>query len=61
MKPENLEKIALLSDKIENLGCGLELPMLPLFHVEQMKKQLPRIAEEIRTIYKEETGENPWE
>lgn len=60
MKPENAEKLGLLADKIDNLVAGLELPMAPDFHLEQLKQILPDISKGMKEIHIEETGENPW-
>jgi hypothetical protein len=61
MSEDNLEKVGILVDRLENLAAILQIPMNPLIHIDQMQKVLPELAEELKTIYKEESGENPWE
>lgn len=48
-------------DRIENLIYALKMPLPPTMHVEQIKKALPEILEELKAGYIETTGENPWE
>lgn len=61
MTEENSNKLGELVDTIENIQCGLKLPMPPEFHLEQIKKFLPEWAQELKEIHISETGENPWE
>lgn len=58
---ENLEKIGQAVDGIENLAAGLNLPLPPQMHIDQLKKILPEIANQIKEAFIAETGENPWE
>ncbi len=58
---ENLERIAELTDELENLVHAMNIPMPASFHLEQLKKQLPIKINLIRSYITDETGENPWE
>jgi hypothetical protein len=48
-------------DRIENLAAGLNMPLDPSFHIQQLKGILPQISEVIKQYYINTTGENPWE
>ena len=58
---DKFEKLGQLIDSIDNLSHGLNLPMPASFHVEQLKKILPDKVKELKEVYIEITGENPWE
>ena len=53
-------KLGELKDKVDNLLGSLELPMPADFHVKMMKEQLKDISQEIRDIYIEIVGHDPW-
>jgi len=55
------EKLGKLIDRIESLEAGLSIPMPATFHVEQFKKILPEIVDQLKSFYVESTGDNPWE
>jgi len=57
---ESLGKLAELIDSIENLTYSLNIPMPADFHVVQMKKVLPEKIEELKSVFTEISGENPW-
>lgn len=61
MTEANLEKLGQLKDKVDNITASLNLPMPPAFHIEQFKKILPEISEEIKSIYLAEGGEDVWD
>lgn len=60
MKRINAESLGELSDRVDNLIGALQLPMPPQFHVDRLKAALPEIRNDMREIYLNETGENPW-
>lgn len=61
MTEEQKEKFGLLIDEVDNLSHALNIPMPPSFHVERLKETLPEKVEELKQIFIEVTGENPWE
>jgi hypothetical protein len=58
---ENMERLGMLADRIDNLIGALQLAMPPQFHVEQLRSALPEIRDGLRNVYCVETGDNPWE
>ena len=58
---EHSEDLAELADRIDNLRCGLDIPMSPEFHIEQMKVELEVLSKDLKELYIKEKGENPWE
>ena len=61
MKPENLEAVGRLVDKLENLKAGLGIPLPPHMHVQLMGPQLQEIADELKQLYFKEGGEDVWD
>jgi len=55
------ETLGLLIDDLDNLAHGLQLKMPADFHVEQLKEILPEKVKELKKVYQDITGENPWE
>lgn len=55
------EEFGDIIDRIDNLLGALELPMPVEFHVNQIKSELGEMSEDLKRIYVEEEGENPWE
>lgn len=58
---ENLDKIADISDELEDLAAAMNIPMPSEFHVKQLKSALPEKIKAIREAIIKETGENPWQ
>lgn len=58
---ENFEKLGELIDSLENLSCALNLPLDNKIHVDQLKILLPEKVEELKKLFVEITGENPWD
>ncbi len=57
---DKFEKLGQLIDSIDNLAHALNFPLPPQMHVEQMKLLLPDKIKELKEIFVEITGENPW-
>lgn len=55
------EKLGLLIDGIDNLAHALQIPMPAHLHIEGLKESLPKKVKELKEVYIEITGENPWE
>lgn len=60
MTDDQLEELGQFADEIDNLCGAMELPMPPAFHVEQLKKLLPRIATKIKVMVVAIGGDDPW-
>jgi hypothetical protein len=60
-KEESYEKLGILIDDIESLSFGLQLNMSAEFHVEQLKSILPDKVKQLKEVFIEITGENPWD
>lgn len=58
---EYQDRIGRLADKIDNYLVAISLPMTPEFHLKQLKIELEEVSKELKAIYKEITGESPWE
>ena len=55
------DEFAEVIEKIDNLRGALEIPMPAGFHVNQMKRELEEVSNQLKRIYVEEEDENPWE
>jgi hypothetical protein len=60
MDSQRIEKVGQLSDTIDNLLHAMQLPLPPQMHLSSLKGNLESVRDELREIYTEETGENPW-
>lgn len=58
---DRYERIGLLADRVSNLLGAMKLPMPPQMHLDQLRKSLPELRDELRQLYADATGENPWE
>ena len=58
---DKFEELGQLIDSIENLAHGLNIPMTADFHVSQLKKILPEKVKELKAVFVEITGDNPWD
>ncbi len=58
---EEFEKLGVLIDELDNLSHALQMPIPDKMHVETMRESLPEKVEELKKVYVEITGENPWE
>lgn len=61
MNEEQKETLGDIADRVNNLTGALEIPMSAEFQVTQLKSILPEVVQELRDLYKDVTGENPWE
>ena len=55
---EDLNKIAEVSDSLDNLVHAMEIPMPDKFHLDALKSALPEKVKELREI--NISSENPW-
>jgi hypothetical protein len=58
---DKFEKLGQLIDSIDSLASALELPMSAFVHLQQMKILLPEKVQELKDVFIEITGENPWD
>lgn len=58
---ENLNKIAEISDSIDNLVHAMNIPMPDEFHLKALKSSLPEKVKELQQVYIDIASENPWE
>lgn len=56
-----VEEFGQLIDSIESLSCALDLPMSAFVHLQQMKILLPKKVQELKDVFIEITGDNPWD
>lgn len=62
MNTNNIEELGKLADDIDNCISMLSNPFVPpVLHIQALKEILPTYSDKIKTIVKEESGENPWE
>ena len=61
MKEENIEKLGLLIDKLENLIQAMTMPLPGSIHRHGIKPALPEILNEVKAVYLDEGGENWWD
>jgi len=60
MSTENLEKLGLLIDKLDNLMQAAKMPLPAALHLEGLLPALPEIRAEIMEVYTTEGGEDVW-
>jgi len=57
---DKTETLGSAIDRVDSLAFGLQIPLPAEMHVEQLKKLLPEIVEELKKGFVKVTGENPW-
>jgi len=57
----HLDAIAELAERCANLHAATSLPLRPALHLEALTPALKEMAAQLRQIYVEASGENPWE
>ena len=62
MKDENAERLGQAFDRLDALSYGLSAMtgLDPKIHVEGLRGALPEIRDEIRSVYVDEVGDDPW-
>jgi hypothetical protein len=58
---EQIERLGQLADEADNLIAASKLAMPPAFHVDQLRKGLRKLSEQIKALVVEIGGEDPWE
>ncbi len=57
---DKYETLGQLIDDLDDLTYALNIPMSDEFHVKQLKKILPKKVQDLKEVFIEITGENPW-
>ena len=52
--------LGVLIEELDSLAHGLDIPMNPQVHVDELKIILPEKIRSFKNIYVQITGENPW-
>jgi len=60
MNEDNTERIGQLADQTDNLIAATEIPMSPVFHLNNLIVELKKISAELKDIYRSVTGNDPW-
>jgi hypothetical protein len=60
-REEQSDKFGRLIDKLDNNTHTLQIPMRPEIHVGALKQSLPGIVKELKSVYVEIFGDNPWD
>lgn len=58
---EVFERLGVLSDRADNYWHAVMLPLPAAVHADQLRAGMAYIRDELREIFREATGENPWE
>lgn len=60
MTDEQRDLLGYVADKADNLIHASMLPMTAQFHVEQLRAGLEDIRNQLRGLYVDIVGDNPW-
>ena len=58
---DKFEKLGCLIDSLDNITYTLRLPLPPEMHVKQLNVELPIIVKDLKSVFIDIAGENPWE
>ena len=58
---DKFETLGQLIDSLDNLAHALKMPLPPQMHVEQLGIALPEKVKQLKEVFVEITGENPWD
>jgi hypothetical protein len=58
---DKFEKLGQLIDSLDNLAHALKMPLPPQMHIDVFSRSLPEKVKELKEVFVEITGENPWE
>lgn len=59
--PDQLDRLGRTSDKADNFTHAVKLPLPDSLHKQQLAEGMQKIRDELRALYVEVSGENPWE
>lgn len=58
---DQIERLGLLADELDNLSGATQLAMPPAFHLKQLQRAMPELSAKIKALVVEISGENPWQ
>lgn len=61
MTEEQIEELGQIADTVDNLAGAMQLGMPAQFHLDQLKVLLPQVADRIKKLVVDISGDNPWE
>lgn len=61
MNEDQKDRLGRLADRIDNLTHAMALPLPDSVHLQALRDAMPELRDELKAIYVEVTGENPWE
>lgn len=60
-KEQAVESFGDAIDRIDNLLGAMKLSMPAKFHLDQLQGTLPEISGQLKNVYKNIVGQNPWD
>lgn len=57
---KNMELLGIAADSLDSVICLIQLSMPAQFHLDVLKAMLPKLLDDLRTVYVEETSDDPW-
>ena len=58
---DKFETLGQLIDSLDNLAHALKMPLPIHMHIEQLSVALPEKVKQLKEVFVEITGENPWD
>jgi hypothetical protein len=58
---DKFEALGQLIDSLDNLAYALNIPLPPQMHVERLGISLPEKVRQLKEVFVEITGNNPWD
>ncbi len=57
---DQIERLGLLADELDNLHGATQLAMPAAFHLKQLQRALPELSAKIKALVVEISGDDPW-
>jgi len=57
---DQIERLGLLADELDNLHGATQLGMTAAFHLKQIQRALPELSTKIKALIVEISGDDPW-
>jgi hypothetical protein len=61
MTPEHADRLGRLADQLDAMLYSARLPLAPAIHISAFISMTRDARDELASIVREATGENPWE